>query len=47
MEMKYPVSLEVISVGPQFRELDYRWLEDDIRKPVFSRIAPLFHGHSG
>jgi hypothetical protein len=34
------INVEVISVGPQFRELDYRGLECYTRRPCFSRYDP-------
>jgi hypothetical protein len=40
-----PVCLEVLSVGPIFRELDYRWLEREIRTPPFQKQAPLLSLH--
>ena len=41
MEGTDPVCLEVIAVGPNFRELDLRRLGGDLKKPPFSRLAPL------
>ena len=35
-----PVSVDILSVGPQFQELDRRWLDDDTRKPPFFRFEP-------
>jgi len=40
-----PVCLEILSVGPNFRELDYRWLEREIRMPPFQKQAPLLSLH--
>ena len=40
---KGPVNLEILSVGPVFREVDYRELWAYIKKPPFSRHAPLDH----
>jgi hypothetical protein len=34
------LSVDVLSIGPQFQELDHRWLEADMRKPAFCRYAP-------
>lgn len=41
-----PVSLEVLSVGPLFREVDYRHLETEARGLPFRKKSPLcsFHG---
>ncbi|MFH0884555.1 MAG: hypothetical protein V1861_02500 [Candidatus Micrarchaeota archaeon] len=36
------VNLEVLAIGLPFRELGYRWLEDDLKKPPFQKRAPLF-----
>jgi len=38
---KDPVCLEILSVGPNFRELDVRWLGGDMKKPPFSRLSPV------
>jgi len=38
-----PVNLEIIAVGPLYRELDFRGLGGYLKKPVFSKHAPLFH----
>lgn len=35
-----PVSLEILSVGPQFRELDYRTKYALTRRPPFVRLMP-------
>jgi hypothetical protein len=37
-----PGSLEILSVGPIFREVDYRWLEKEAKAPPFQKQAPLF-----
>ena len=42
-----PVSLEVIAVGPLFRELDSRWLEKEMAKSPFSRRSPLHARRNG
>ncbi len=40
MEARNPVCLEVLAVGPNFRELDLRRLGGDLKKPPFSRLFP-------
>lgn len=40
-----PVCLEILSVGPIFRELDYRHLGREIRAPPFQKQAPLLSLH--
>jgi len=44
---KGSMSLEIISVGPQFRELDFRELSGYTKKAPFFRKTPLAHGRSG
>ena len=36
-----PVSLEILSVGPQFREVDYRKKYALTRRPPFVRLMPM------
>jgi hypothetical protein len=36
-----PVSLEILSVGPQFREVDYRKRNALTRRPPFIRLLPM------
>jgi hypothetical protein len=36
-----PVSLEILSVGPQFREVDYREKYALTRRPPFVRLLPI------
>ncbi len=36
------INLEILSVGPQFREVDYRRLEDYVKRAPFYRKAPMF-----
>ena len=40
VERKAPVSLEILSVGPQFRELDYRTKYALTRRPPFVHHMP-------
>ncbi|MEW6748739.1 MAG: hypothetical protein AB1295_03470 [Candidatus Micrarchaeota archaeon] len=42
-----PVSLEIISVGPVFREIDYRELWVYTKRPPFAMHAPLAHKMAG
>ena len=35
------VNLEVLAIGLPFRELGYRRLEDDLKKPPFQKRSPL------
>lgn len=42
---RYPVCLEILSVGPAFREVDYRWLEKEVKAPQFQKRTPLFSPH--
>lgn len=40
-EREAPVSLEILSVGPQFREVDYRKKYALTRSPPFIRVLPM------
>jgi len=42
-----PVSLEILCVGPLFREVDYRWLEAYMKKPPFQKHTPLLQVNIG
>ncbi len=35
------LSVEILSLGPQFLEPDYRWLYPETRKAPFCRQRPL------
>jgi len=41
VEDKGMVNLEVLAIGLPFRELGYRRLEDDLKKPPFQKRSPL------
>ncbi|MEW6035894.1 MAG: hypothetical protein AB1529_04735 [Candidatus Micrarchaeota archaeon] len=47
MNVDGPVNLEIFSVGPLFRELDYRELEICTKRTPFFRHEPLFHASVG
>jgi len=34
------LNAEILSVGPQYQEVDMRWLYQDLRKPPFFRQEP-------
>lgn len=36
-----PINVEIIAVGRQFLEPDYRWLYPETRKAPFCRHTPL------
>ncbi|MDD5172153.1 MAG: hypothetical protein PHF60_03905 [Candidatus ainarchaeum sp.] len=41
------ISVDILSVGPLFLELDYRWLYQETRKAPFYKHSPLASAMSG
>lgn len=40
LKMGGVLNADILAVGPDFQELDLRWLEADTKKAPFSRVLP-------